>query len=285
MLIFKPTKYQDMDVCPELGDLIQAVFASIPSLEFHACHSRPWGIDAKSFIDAVEVFDGEQKVGKLEWTNKYTCNGYIKVYRISSKRIIKERGDKNAKTTESAKSAIKIAKQAFVKDTDGARAYTIHEEFHRKYNDVLWHYNHNLETKTRKLTEPAIEYLIGKVEGTIPTIDPVIVQYIKGEDFITTRDNCRIAQKVHQSLSNGDGLILYVDRNEKLTAVYPKERTLKKLDSTYDLPNNYQEKYAILKIMEYRQPIDGIGIKLELKVDDKEGDYYYLMPGEVIVTH
>ena len=285
MLIFKPTKYQDMDVCPELNEVVQAVFSTTPSLEFHACHSRTWGVDTQSFIDGVEVFDGEQKVGKLEWTHKYTRNGYIKVYRITSKRIIKTRGDKNSKTTESAKSAINIAKKYFVRDSDGARAQSIFAAVKNKYNEIIWHYNQQFDYKARQLHDAAIRYLVDTVEGKEPTIDPAIVQHIKSESFTTAKDNYRIAQSVHKSLDSSVGVILYVDRNEKLTMVELDGTNLKKIESTYDLPKNYQEKYTMLKIMEYKQPIEGIGIKLDLKVDDKEGDYYYLVPGDVIITH
>lgn len=285
MLIFKPTKYQNMDVCPELDKVVQAVFSLMPNLEFHACHAQSRGLDRNDLIDGVDVFDGEQRVGKLEWSARYSRVGCTQVYRITSKRITKSRGDRNSKTTESARSAIKIAKECFVRDTDSTRANTIISSVRSKYSDIIWHYNHRFDQKVTQLTGAALQYLIGTVEGEEPTIDPAVVQHIKSEDFRTAKDNYRIAQTVQKSLISGAGVILYVDRNEKLTVVDLGEPNIKKIESTYDLPENYQEKYTMLKIMEYNQPIEGIGVKLDMKIDDQVGDYYYLMPGDVIITH
>ena len=49
--------------------------------------------------------------------------------------------------------------------------------------------------------------------------------------------------------------------------------------NTYDLLPNYQEKFAILKIMEYKQPIEHVGVKF-----NDLPDLYFLVGGETITT-
>jgi hypothetical protein len=69
-----------------------------------------------------------------------------------------------------------------------------------------------------------------------------------------------------------DGVMVVVDLTDKTT--------VKQLTSTYDLPSEYQEKLAILKIMENNQPIAGVGVKVEYD----SAPYFFLPAGAIQTT-
>lgn len=283
-MIFKPTKYQDMNVHPKLQELVGMVFSTMPNLEFHASNSK---LDANNtkHINEVEVFCGEQRLGKMAWTEKYTRSGYVPSYKIYSPKIRKQRGDTHAKYTTDLKTAIKIAKQHFVKDTDVAQLNAIVDDFKSKYNEIIWYYNKRYEDKTKPLYNNAVSYLINTIEGTEPTIDPALVQIVKSPEFAEARSNYRIAKTVQKQFDKNLGVILYVDRENKLTVADMENQSLTKIESTYDLPKNYQEKYAMLKIMEDNQPIESVGVKISSVLYGVKTSFFYLLPGDPIITH
>lgn len=285
MKVLKPTKYQNLQICSELEQLLQALFHKNPQLEFHANNSRHMGLVNQEVIHNVDVFDGDQKVGAVGWVRKYSPSGYDNVYRIFSRRIHKYRGDRNAKTTKDIKSALKICMEVFTRDSDSVMAGKISKAFRETYTQIMWEAHRQYERIIDPLLKPSFEYVISVIDGSPGTIDSKILQAAQASEFRQVRDTYRIAETVQKSLIADTGAIVYTDKDNRLTILHLETAELKKLESTYDLPKNYQEKYTILKVMEFRQPIEGIGVKLSVEVNDAKSDYYYLAPGDTIVTH
>lgn len=288
-MIFKPTKYQHLPVCPQLENLAGQLFAVMPSIEFHANHARFIGQfdpEKDEFIDSLTVYDGEQKLGTLQWVRKYTQSGYENVYKIISRNIVKSRGDRNAKTTSNIKSALRIARDSFVKRTEIDMLNKVHKEFKNVYDNLVWHTKSEYTQQLKSIDNFASQYLLSVIDGSPLEIDPKVLQLVNSESFKQSRDNCRIAQSVQQMLEKRVGSIVYVDRENRLTWADLDNLKLSKIESTYDLPKSYQEKYAMLKILEYRQPVENVGVKLNLEVvDEIEREYFYLSPGDTVVTH
>ena len=56
-----------------------------------------------------------------------------------------------------------------------------------------------------------------------------------------------------------------------------------KVTTTYDLPKNYQEKLALLKLCEPSQPVENIGVKFIEEIEnDSNAILYYLVGGETV---
>jgi hypothetical protein len=150
---------------------------------------------------------------------------------------------------------------------------------------LVWHVGQRYHDASKHLHHVAFTYALSVADGEPVPLDPKFLQEVQSDKFKTSRDNYRITKSVQDALEKFTGSIVYVDRKNRLTLVDLETKTLSKVESTYDLPKNYQEKYAMLKIMELDQPIEGVGIKIKTNVDDMTYEFYYLKAGDTVVTH
>ena len=286
-MIHKGEKFKGNEVCPELEMLVQQLFAVMPNLEFYATNAINRGAigDARK-INTFEVFSGDQKLGSVSWSEGYSrSKGYHFAYRIYSRKIRKERGDVYMKTTGNLKSALKIAGEVFVKDASNVLAEKFYEAMRSEMSGLIYHASNDIEHRCRPFFQTAFAYTVSVIQGSPVPIDAKLLQEVTSPRFEEAQNTCRIAKSVGNALSSREGVIVYVDREEKLTVVDLQAHTISKLESTYDLPKNYQEKFTILKVMEDNQPIEGTGIKMKVSVDDMKLHLFYLVSGNVIVTH
>ncbi len=286
-MIHKGEKFKGNEVCPELEMLVQQLFAVMPNLEFYATNAINRGSigDARK-INTFDVFSGDQKLGSVSWSEGYSrSKGYHFAYRIYSRKIRKERGDVYMKTTGNLKSALKIAGEVFVKDASNVLAEKFYEAMRSEMSGLIYHASNDIEHRCRPFFQTAFAYTVSVIQGSPVPIDAKLLQEVTSPRFEEAQNTCRIAKSVGNALSSREGVIVYVDREEKLTVVDLQTYTISKLESTYDLPKNYQEKFTILKVMEDNQPIEGTGIKMKVSVDDMKLHLFYLVSGNVIVTH
>ena len=286
-MIYKGEKFKSNEVCPELEMLVQQLFAVMPNLEFYATNSvnRKAIGDARE-INAFEVFSGDQKLGLVSWSQSYSrSKGYYFSYRIYSRKIRKERGDAYIKTTGSLKSALKIAGEVFVKDTPNVLVEKFYDAVKSEMSGLIYHASNDIEHRCKPFFQTAFAYTVSVIQGSPVPIDAKLLQEVTSPRFEEMQNTHRIAKSVGNALSSREGVIVYVDREEKLTVVDLQAHTISKLESTYDLPKNYQEKFTILKVMEDNQPIEGTGIKMKVSVDEVRLHLFYLVSGDVIITH
>ena len=79
----------------------------------------------------------------------------------------------------------------------------------------------------------------------------------------------------------GNGLLVKLSNSGVMTVVdLTTKDVLMITDNSYDLPVEYQEKLAILKIMESNQAVHGIGIK----VLDDNIPHIYMTSGKIGTT-
>ncbi len=286
-MIHKGEKFKGNEVCPELEMLVQQLFAVMPNLEFYATNAANLGSigDARK-INVFDVFSGDQKLGVVSWYESYSrSKGHYFSYRIYSRKIRKERGDAHLKMPGSLKSALKTAGEVFVKDAPNVLAEKFYEAMRSEMSGLIYHASNDIEHRCRPFFQTAFAYTVSVIQGSPVPIDAKLLQEVTSPRFEEAQNTCRIAKSVGNALSSREGVIVYVDREEKLTVVDLQTYTISKLESTYDLPKNYQEKFTILKVMEDNQPIEGTGIKMKVSVDDMKLHLFYLVSGNVIVTH
>lgn len=276
------SKEKDAKLSKPLEDLLQPLFATMPSLEFQA--QKHQGLDDERRICEVLVFDGEQLLGRVGYIQQYTRSGYKDVYRIQSRKIKKQRGDANSKTTSSLKSALKIAREVLVKDPENVRGPKILAKIKAEYSTLLWHVGSVYKEKVNSLLPLSFDYALSIIDGNPQPMNPKLLQGVQNEEFQKARDNYRIAKSIDRDMSKG-GAVVYVDREDRLSFYDASTEKFSKIESTYDLPKNYQEKYTMLKVMELSQPVQHVGIKMEVDIDGVQGTYYYLCPGDTVVTH
>lgn len=286
-MMHKGEKFKNNEVCPELEMLVQQLFSVMPNLEFYATNAINKGSigDARK-INAFDVFSGDQKLGSVSWSEGYSrSKGYHFSYRIYSRKIRKERGDVYMKTTGNLKSALKIAGEVFVKDAPNVLVEKFYDAVKSEMDGLIYHASNDIEHRCRPFFQTAFAYTVSVIQGSPVPIDAKLLQEVTSPRFEEAQNTRRIAKSVGADLSSRKGVIVYVDREDKLTVVDLQTYTISKLESTYDLPKNYQEKFTILKVMEDNQPIEGTGIKMKVAVEDTRLHLFYLVSGDVIITH
>jgi hypothetical protein len=122
------------------------------------------------------------------------------------------------------------------------------------------------------------EAVLSYLTGATP-MSPELIEAIK-VDGQAKYDNLRIAKAVQHSFASNYGVCIRTEKDGTITVVDMNDMNVRmETTSTYDLPTNYQEKFAILKIMDYKQPIEHVGVKFE-----ESPDLYFLVGGETITT-
>jgi hypothetical protein len=123
------------------------------------------------------------------------------------------------------------------------------------------------------------EAVLSYLTGASPTMSPELTEAMK-VDGQSKYDNYRIAKAVQHSFVSNYGVCIRTEKDGTITVVDMNDMNVRmETTSTYDLPTNFQEKFAILKIMEYRQPIEHVGVKF-----DESPDLYFLIGGETVTT-
>jgi len=274
----------ELQIRKQLADLLQPLFATSPSLEFQDYLTQT-SIDDTKVITGVSVYDGEQYLGKVAYITQMTRSGAQDVYQIHSRRIKKERGDRQSRTTSNLKSALKIAREVFFKDPEHILGARIFAKLKSDYASMVWHTGAIYKDKCHYFYESAFEYVINVIDGNPAPIDPKLFQVVQTDAFRQARDNHRITKAISRSIERDLGAVVYVDREDRLSLYDAETKAFRKVESTYDLPKNYQEKYTMLKVVDLNQPVEHVGVKMELEVNDGKKIYFYLCPGDTVITH
>jgi len=122
-----------------------------------------------------------------------------------------------------------------------------------------------------------------KVKHEGPQPFPTELEPKFGKDWMEMGDNYRIAKSLLNKFEKQkDGVAIRIEMDGTINVVdIATVSMLYEAKSTYDLPNNYQEKITIAKILEHRQPVEHIGVRFDdASSDHPERAYFYLVGGE-----
>lgn len=198
----------------------------------------------------------------------------IRSDRIKTKRKAKGSGSKNIKQTKHFKSAVKICVDSFKRTEPNVIASKIVEDLRGFMNSMV----NNSASQSRGFLNTHHADVLAYMTGASP-MSVVLTEAMK-IDGQSKYDNYRIAKAVQHSFGSNYGVCIRTEKDGTITVVDMNDMNVRmETTSTYDLPANYQEKFAILKIMEYNQPIEHVGVKFN---DDP--DLYFLVGGETITT-
>lgn len=233
-------------------------------------------------VYGVEVFHDYERVGAISVEHHTVENVEFDLYTIKSSRIKTKRKAKgsdsnNIKKTKLFKSAVRIAMDVFKRTEPSIIAAKIASgtgsDIESMVNNAVYQARGFLSGQYKA----ALSYLTGAT-----LMSPELTEAMK-VDGQSKYDNLRIAEAVQHSFNSNYGVCIRTEKDGTITVVNlnPQQdmNVCMEITSTYDLPANYQEKFAILKIMEYKQPIEHVGVKFE-----GSPDLYFLVGGETITT-
>lgn len=228
----------------------------------------------------VHVYHDYERVGGIRYELAEDNKGVkhdlfsISSHNIRLERRAKGMGNKNTKQTKLFKNAVKIGIEVFKRTNAKVIADKIAEDTIDQINDML----NQAGSHSRSFVSTNHVDLLAYATGASAMSDK-LAEAIK-TDGQNRYDNYRIAKAIQQAFVNQYGICIRTEEDGTITVVDMKNITLHmETKSTYDLPTNYQEKFAILKIMEYKQPVEHVGVKFA-----NAPDLYFLVGGETITT-
>ena len=261
-------------IAPSLETLMRELHHRMPRVSYEVKGTHSF------LVDSVAVLHDYERVGSINIEHHHVegvkFDSYtIKSDRIQTKRNAKGSGSKNIKQTKHFKNAVKICMDSFKRTASDVIASKIVSEVSGDIQNMV----NTAGAQARGFLVGQHEAVLSYLTGASPTISPELTEAIK-VDGQARYDNLRIAKAVQHSFSSNYGVCIRTEKDRTITVVDMNDMNVRmETTSTYDLPTNYQEKFAILKIMEYKQPIEHVGVKFE-----ESPDLYFLVGGETITT-
>jgi hypothetical protein len=264
-----------------MAQLIKAMFLKMPHLSFVASKR---GMGEISEIKKVLVYQGSNHLGYIGWTHRHTNSGGEYKYTIMSHNICNERGDRHIKYTSKVDSAVRLAKQYFLARSDDETVKRAVDGFDNHFRQLTWPLDSKYQDFAGKHGLTMLKYMYSVSQGETPTIDTSLLQELNSEAFKKLYEDRRITRRVHANFDKRNGVLIRLLRDESLSVLDIASNKITKIKSTYDLPKNFQEKLAILKVMGKNTPIDNVGVSFEMVIDDGVTELvYFLIHGETLM--
>lgn len=276
----------EFELHPQLKELLDALWLKNPAFVFE--EEKNHRMDNK--IHKCNVLLGYEKLGYVKVDNVYTRNGYVMMWHIGSPHIRKSRGDANVSKSKNLRAALQIALKNFTATDKNLQAVYILKAAYNGINMVTQNAVRPFHRHTEQYGRTAFKFCLNYFTGNEKTLPKQLTDVFESESFKDIIDNQRIAKSVWDEFSKAkSGVVIKVERDDTINvADVSSETMMLSVKSTYDLPKNYQEKFAILKVMEHDQPVMGIGIKVQSETRGPISEtitYYYLVGGDTPIIN
>lgn len=274
---------QGATLAPRLQEVLDLVYAKRPLLEYEVIRYGD-----VHYADSVRAWQDGQVVGEIRacFDRFSPTKGMTeRWYAIDAHTIKKQRGKRNRKYCKDAKVAARTVIEQFAKK-DLAElgkslisnvkyvVETMHESVERDYRNSI-SFN-SLEL---------ITYFTDVVMGNNPPVPKRIVDSMTNNEAFRKRENYEIACNVlaHFKVNNGYAVKIMEDET-LLCAHIGNPDTTSKHQSTYELDQYSQEKFAMLKLLDLNQFAADIGLKYEIDTDFKKESIYFIVAGKTKVV-
>ena len=281
---YDPKGRHEYEIHPDLHIILCDLAIKLPKIAYE---SNGVVIDRTSKSDTsdrrvvgeVVVYNNEEKIGKIAITQDYVDGKYINVYQLDSPRIQQQRGMRNRKRSKHYKIALRSALDAFKEFPPDEVAKTMITNTDYRMSNLRQNANNQVTScvNTTVVAASLLQYLVDVEENGPQELPPIIID-LKWRDHLSTY---KIVDSVFRAWENRTGMLVKLLPSGVMTVV---DLTIGEVvmvtSNTYDLPVEYQEKLAILKIMETNQAIQGMGVKVE----DTHIPHIYMTAGAIETT-
>jgi hypothetical protein len=253
-------------IAPSLETLMRELHHRMPRISYVVQNI------AQLEVYGVVVFHDYERVGTITIEHHHVegvkFDSYtIKSDRIQTKRKAKGSSSKNIKQTKHFKNAVKIAMDVFKRTEPNVIAGKIADEVNSYINSMI----NTAGSQARGFLGNHHADVLAYMTGASP-MSAELTEAMK-VDGQSRYDNYRIARSIQHAFVSKYGVCIRTEKDGTITVVDMNDLNVRmETTSTYDLPANYQEKFAILKIMDYKQPIEHVGVKFE-----DSPDLYFLV--------
>jgi hypothetical protein len=287
MQVHKKPEHANFPLHPPLEDLLTKLYHKVPRLNFESLHSG-YVKGSEQVIYEVRVFNGNEVVGDIEVNyTSFRNQGKCDVYTISSPRIKNRITPRHAKVTKLSAEALKTAVKTF---SPVSTATEIVTAMKGRIATEVGSVQYNAVRQAERLGE---DYLLPLMELAMMVnsgdravvINADIARMLSKNNLEKAINSARIATSVNTDFKNQSGIMIKEERDGSLLGVLldaslqDSSRVVTHRD-TYGLPEIYQTKLAMLRILEQKQPVESIGVKFSIE----DTNWYYLTGGEIITT-
>ena len=274
---------QGATLAPRLQEVLDLVYAKRPLLEYEVIRYGD-----VHYADSVRAWQDGQVVGEIRacYDRFSPTKGMTeRWYAIDAHTIKKQRGERNRKYCKDAKVAARTVIEQFAKK-DLAElgkslisnvkyvVETMHESVERAYRNSI-SFN-SLEL---------ITYFTDVVMGNNTPVPKRIVDSMTNNEALRKRENYEIACNVLAHFKANNGYAVKIMEDETLLCAHiGNPDTTSKHQSTYELDQYSQEKFAMLKLLDLNQFAADIGLKYEIDTDFKKESIYFIVAGKTKVV-
>lgn len=281
---YDPKGRHEYEIHPDLHIILCDLAIKLPKIAYESNgvtldRRRDGSTHNNRVVGEVIVYNNEEKIGKIAVVQDYIDSKYVNVYQLDSPRIQQQRGMRNRKKTKHYKIALKCALDAFKEYPPDEIAKTMMQDAGYRIMNLRQNAS-NLVQSCVNVTSVAASVLqyLADVEENGPQEFPPIIMDTKWRDHLATY---KIVDSVIKAWDSKTGMLVKLLPSGVMTVV---DLTIGEVvmvtSNTYDLPVEYQEKLAILKIMETNQAIEGMGVKVE----DNRIPHIYMTAGAIETT-
>ena len=273
-------KYDKCDLLPKLEMFLNDLTIRKPNVKFAVAGTRVHN-NVRN-VRSVDVYDGYEHVGAICIDISYDKPESGDLYEVTSPKIVKSRGNKDTRATKHYKKALKLATELFEKSPADVLAKQIHERVEESMASMVRSAEQQFEHSFYNPLADIGMYL-HKVKQDGPQPFPTELESKFGREWMDKGDNYRIAKSLMTKFDkHKDGVAIRIEMDGTINVVdIATVSMLYEAKSTYDLPDNYQEKITIAKILEHRQPVEHIGVRFDdASQDHPERAYFYLVGGD-----
>lgn len=273
-------KHDKCDLLPKLEMFLNDLTIRKPNVKFVVAGTQSEKGERK--VRSVDVYDGYEHVGAICIEMDYNKTESCDLYEVSSPKIFKSRGNKDTRATKHYKKALKLATELFEKSP----ADVLAKQIHGRVEECVHSMHRSAEQQLEQcLYTPLadIGMYLHRVKHGGPQPFPTELEAKFGKEWVDKGDNYRIAKSLLDRFTkHKDGVAIRIEMDGTINVVdIATTSMLYEVKSTYELPDNYQEKITIAKILEHRQPVEHIGVRFDdASNDNPERAYFYLVGGE-----
>jgi hypothetical protein len=287
MQVKKITNHSDLELYAPLEEILNKLYLKIPRLHFESRDAGYMDSSSNKVICGVMVFNGNERVGEMnvEWTS-HRGSDRCNVYTIHSPRIKNRISPRNAKVTKIPAESLKMAVKIFSMTSSTNEVIThVKHKMASEISSVHYNATRNAERLGEDHLLQLMKFVMEASKGDMPTMNASLDKMVKKPNLDKMMNTARIALSVNSDYLKGDGIVVREERDGSLTSIELdstkfEDMRVRNVKDTYDLPELYQTKLAMLRILEHSQPVESIGVKFLIE----NTNWYYLTGGEIITT-
>jgi hypothetical protein len=287
MKLKKKVEHIDFPLYEPLEKLLTKLYHKVPNLTFESL--TVGCVIEHKVIHEVSVFNGNEQVGSIEINyTSFRSQDKCEVYTIYSSRIQNRIGARHQKVTKLPQEALKTSVRVFAQASTATEIITkIKQKMSSEIGGVQYNAVRQAERTGEDSILPLMELAMQVSRGEMPTLSAELIKLVAKPNLDRLMDTSRIAVSVNNDYKNANGIVVREEHDGTLLGVVihdasglTDEMRLRKFNDTYEMPELYQTKLAMMRILEHKQPVESIGIKFVID----NTNWYYLTGGEIITT-